>query len=169
MTQQNYIRTIEIYYKIFDNSHLEFGKGKKAKIKNSIFDGPLIVNQTFSQTEFVIDKSYFAHIMHFHQNICPIFVKVENILSLKDAFRSILQIFYRAVILSWVNLKTSNFQQTFRLIVTFKKLYCRVYCYFCVLDIKLIQTICKEMKQQFQRPITSTMIDPYTSICQLKI
>ena len=38
---------------------------KKAKIKNSIFDSPLIVNQTFSQTEFIIGKSYFAHIMHF--------------------------------------------------------------------------------------------------------
>ena len=55
-------------------------KGKKQKLKNSIFDGPLIVNQTFLQTEFVTDKSYFAHIMHFHQTICLIFVKLENIL-----------------------------------------------------------------------------------------
>ena len=42
------------------------GKGKRQKVKNSIFDGPLIVNQPFSQTEYVIGKSDFAHIMHFH-------------------------------------------------------------------------------------------------------
>ena len=42
------------------------GKGEKQKLKNSILDDPLIVNQTFSQTESVIDKSDFAHIMHFH-------------------------------------------------------------------------------------------------------
>ena len=27
---------------------------------------PVAVTQTFSQTEFVIGKSNFAHIMHFH-------------------------------------------------------------------------------------------------------
>ena len=27
-------------------------KGKKQKLKHTIFDGPLIVNQTFSQTEY---------------------------------------------------------------------------------------------------------------------
>ena len=36
---------------------------KKVKIKNSIFDGPLIVIQTFSQIEFIIDKSDFTHII----------------------------------------------------------------------------------------------------------
>ena len=36
------------------------------KIKNNIFDGPLIVNQTFLQTEFDIGKSDFSHIMDFH-------------------------------------------------------------------------------------------------------
>ena len=41
-------------------------KRKRQNLKNKIFDGPLIVNQTFSQTEFVIGKSDFAHIMHFH-------------------------------------------------------------------------------------------------------
>ena len=41
------------------------GKGKKQKLKNTIFDGPLIVNQTFSQTEYFIGKSDFAH-MNFH-------------------------------------------------------------------------------------------------------
>ena len=41
-------------------------KRKKQKLNNSIFDGPLIVNQTFSQTEFIIGKSNFANIMYFH-------------------------------------------------------------------------------------------------------
>ena len=53
------------FYKIFDNSHLKFGKMKKAKTKKSILSCPLIVNKTFSQTEFIIGKSDLAHIMHF--------------------------------------------------------------------------------------------------------
>ena len=57
---------------------------------------------------------------------------------LKDGFRSISQKFYRAAILWWVDQKTSDFQQTFLLRAAFKILYCRVYCYFCVLAIKLI-------------------------------
>ena len=32
VTQQNFLRTLEIHYKIFDNSHLKFGKKEKAKI-----------------------------------------------------------------------------------------------------------------------------------------
>ena len=50
------------FHKIFDNSHLKFEKWKRKKFKNSIFDSPLIVNQTFPQTEFIIGKSYLAHI-----------------------------------------------------------------------------------------------------------
>ena len=53
-----------ISIKIFDNSHLKFGKRKLAKVKKNIFEGPLIVNETFSQIEFVICKSSFAHVMH---------------------------------------------------------------------------------------------------------
>ena len=40
-------------------------KWKRQKLNNSIFVSPLIVNQTFSETEFIIGKSGFAHIMHF--------------------------------------------------------------------------------------------------------
>ena len=40
-------------------------KGKSKKFKNSIFGGSLIVSQTFLQTEFVIDRLGFAHIIHF--------------------------------------------------------------------------------------------------------
>ena len=54
-----------VFHKSFDKSHLKFEKMKKTMKLNSIFDSPLIVNQTFSQTEFIIDKSDFAHIMHF--------------------------------------------------------------------------------------------------------
>ena len=42
-------------------------KWKSQKLKNSIFDGPLIVNQTFSQIEHIFGKSDFAHTMYFHQ------------------------------------------------------------------------------------------------------
>ena len=57
---------------------------------------------------------------------------------LKDGFRLISQKLYRAAILWWVDQKASNFKQTFFLRTAFKILYCRVYCYFCVLVIKLI-------------------------------
>ena len=36
---------------------------KKAKIKK--FDNPLIANQTFSQTEFIIGTLHFVHVMDF--------------------------------------------------------------------------------------------------------
>ena len=38
---------------------------EKKKLKNDIFDSPFIVNQIFSQTEIIIGKLEFAHIMHF--------------------------------------------------------------------------------------------------------
>ena len=40
-------------------------KEKSQKLKNSMFDGPLIVNPIFTQTEFIVAKLDFAHIMHF--------------------------------------------------------------------------------------------------------
>ena len=54
-----------VFQKIFGNGHFQFQKMKKTKVKKSIFDSPLIVNQTFSQTKFIINKSSFPHIMHF--------------------------------------------------------------------------------------------------------
>ena len=68
MQIKNYelLRTLKIHYKIFDNSHLKFGKKRRQKSKNSIFDDSLITNQAFSQTENVTGKSDFAHTMHFH-------------------------------------------------------------------------------------------------------
>ena len=68
---------------------------------------------------------------------------------------------------SWVDQKISNFQQTFFLRTAFKELYCRVYCYFYVLLIKMIQAILSELKQQLWRPVYSTLVDPYTSIFQI--
>ena len=53
--------------------HLNFGKMEKGQnLKNGIFDSPLIVNQTFSQTGFIIGKSDFAHIMNFLNQISDI-------------------------------------------------------------------------------------------------
>ena len=51
VTQKKLLRTLKIQYKIFDNSLQNLGKGKRQKVKNSIFGGLLIVNQPFSQTE----------------------------------------------------------------------------------------------------------------------
>ena len=53
------IRFLTIFFR-------NLGKWKRQKVKNSIFDDPLIVNQPFSQTKYTIGKSDFAHIMHFH-------------------------------------------------------------------------------------------------------
>ena len=44
-----------------------------------MFGDPLIVNPTFTQTEFVFAKSDFVHIMHFHETKCLIVVKFKNI------------------------------------------------------------------------------------------
>ena len=44
-----------------------------------IFGRPLIINQSFSQTTFIIGKSDFAHIMQFQQIKYLIFVKFKNI------------------------------------------------------------------------------------------
>ena len=40
-------------------------KQKRQTLKNKIFDRPLILNQTFSQTKFIIGKSDSAHITQF--------------------------------------------------------------------------------------------------------
>ena len=66
MTLEIHYEKRRFFHKVFDNNQMKFGKIKKAKIKKkNIFDSPLILNQTFSQTEFVIGKSGFVHIMHF--------------------------------------------------------------------------------------------------------
>ena len=43
----NFLRTLEIHYKIFDNSHLKLEKAKRQKIKNSMFDGPFLTSVGF--------------------------------------------------------------------------------------------------------------------------
>ena len=67
-TARNPRKTLEIHcqkeWLQLDGWNLE--KWKKWKLKISIFDSPLIVNQIFSQTEFNIGKSDSALIMHFH-------------------------------------------------------------------------------------------------------
>ena len=62
-----------VFNKIFGFSHIiwDLGKWKRQKFKNSMFDSPLISNQTFLQTEFIFGKLDFAHInMHFHKTKC---------------------------------------------------------------------------------------------------
>ena len=66
MCRSKIFLTFEIHYKIFESIYLKLGKRKKEKLKNSIFDDPLIANQIFSQISFVINKTDFAYIKHFH-------------------------------------------------------------------------------------------------------
>ena len=47
VTQQNFLRTLEIHYKIFDNSHLKSGKMEKAKIKNQCVRCPVLTSAGF--------------------------------------------------------------------------------------------------------------------------
>ena len=80
MTLEIHYEKRRFFHKVFDNNQMKFGKIKKAKIKKkNIFDSPLILNQTFSQTEFVIGKSGFVHIMHFQLTKCLIFVKFKSL------------------------------------------------------------------------------------------
>ena len=101
-------------------------KRKSQKLKSSIFDELLIVNQTFSQTEFIIGKLYFAHIMHFHQTKCLIFVKLEIMVSIQFCKSSTGLSFC----VGWAK-KLRNLP-----IAAFKKLYCRVHCYIRVRGMK---------------------------------
>ena len=63
-------------------------KRKKGKLRNSIFDGPLLVNLTFSQTEFIIGKSSFCSYYAFSLN---------QMYGNDRWFRSISQKFYRVL------------------------------------------------------------------------
>ena len=63
VTSQKLLKTLKIHYKIFISN---LSKWEKQTLKISIFDGPLIINQTFLQIEYFIGKSHFAHIMHFY-------------------------------------------------------------------------------------------------------
>ena len=48
VTQQNFfLRTLEIHYKIFDNSHLKFGRKEKAKIKKQHVRRPVLTTVGF--------------------------------------------------------------------------------------------------------------------------
>ena len=47
VTYQNFLRTLEIHYKIFGNSHLKFGKREKAKIKKQHVRRPVLTSVGF--------------------------------------------------------------------------------------------------------------------------
>ena len=53
----------------FDNSNLKFGKMKRQKFKNGIFDAPLIASQTFSlltnQILCIFIKTNVGYLCHF--------------------------------------------------------------------------------------------------------
>ena len=117
VTQQNFIRTLEIHYKegwffhkIFDNSHLKFGKMKKAKIKKQHFRQPVNRKPNFFQN----------WVCYYQIRFCSQYA-VLKYQPLKDGFRSISQKFYRAVIQWWVGQKTSNLYKIFLLVAAFKK------------------------------------------------
>ena len=76
----NFIGTFEINYKKDDFSQDSWIR---------IFDGLLTVNQTFSQTEIIIGKSDFAHIICVFINQNPDLCEVWKYYVLKDGFRSI--------------------------------------------------------------------------------
>ena len=146
--QNNFIRTLEIHYKkgwffhkIFDNSHLKNGKMEKAKIKkNSVFDGPLIINQSLllSNQIFLILCIFIKRNVWYSRSL--------KILAIKRwfpfNFTKILQTHHFVV----CGPKNFKLYLTFLLLAAFKMLFCRVYCCFRVIVIKLISTIFNEMK-----------------------
>ena len=71
----------------------------------------------------------------------------------------------RPIILWCVGQKTLNFYLTFLLLAAFKMLFCRVYCCFRVIVIKLISTIFNEMKQQLRWLVNSAIV--YSSISSI--
>ena len=131
----------------------------KVILESSYRNYNLNLQYTFKQ-ETLKQPVYFLKVVEF----CTSFdIQIDITL---HGFRSISQKFTGLPFCGgWT--KNSIFQQTFLLRAAFKILHCRVYSYFRVLLIELIQTIFNEMKQQLRRPIISTIVDPYTSIFQL--
>ena len=101
------------FRKIFDNSHLKFEKVKKAKIKNSIFDSLLIVNETFSQMS---DISWNFKTLAIKRWFPFNFAKVLE---------------FRHFMVGGP--KIFKFLQDISFDSDFPKLYCRVYCCFLCL------------------------------------
>ena len=101
---------------------------KRQKIKNSIFDSLLIVNNFFSQTDFF----FFFFLRGACQTLLKLcifnnpnvwFLWSLKILVIKKWFPFILaKILKGPVILWWVDQKSSNFYHIFLLIAAFKKL-----------------------------------------------
>ena len=56
---------------------------------------------------------------------------------LKCGFRSILQKYLKDVFLWWVSQRTWNFHEITALVLAFKKMYCRVFCFFRLSVIKM--------------------------------
>ena len=146
---------------------MKFGWREKARIKKDHIRQPVNRNPNFFTNWTFYWQIRFCKYYAFSLNQMSDIREVWKYWPLKDCFRSISQKFYRAAILWWMGQNISNFQQTFLLTAAFKVLHFRVYCYFCVLAIKLILMIFNEMKQKLWRPVISTIVYPYTSIFQM--
>ena len=77
----------------FDNSHLKLDKKIRKKLKNSTFDGPLIVNQTFCKNWICYWQIRFCTYYAFSFNQMSDVCKVWKYWPLKDDFCSISQKF----------------------------------------------------------------------------
>ena len=117
----HFIRTLGIHYKKYGFSiklliiviwNLETWKRKK--IKNNIFDGPLIVNQTFSNL-LLVNQILLILCIFIKQNVWNSWS--FEIFAIKRWFPFNLVISYRAAILWWTSQKTFT---RFFLIVAFK-------------------------------------------------
>ena len=103
------LKTLKIYYQIFGNlcQLWNLCNEERQILKNSIFDGSLIINHIFQTTCYwqIRFCTYYA----FSLNQMSDIREVWKYWSLKDGFSSILQKVYRAAILWWMDQKNSNF------------------------------------------------------------
>ena len=104
-----------------------FEKWKKQKLKKSVFDSPLILNQTFSLTQFIVGKSDFPHYYAFLLNQMSDISEVWKHFSLKDGFHLIPQKSYSYFVVcgpkNFKLLPNISFDSGFKMILEFTAVF----------------------------------------------
>ena len=106
---RNYLEPSKPIIRFLTIVFINLGKGKRQKVKNSIFDDPLIINQPFFTNWIYYWQIRFCTYYAFSLNQMSDIRKVWKYWPLKDGFCLISQKLFRAAILWWVDQKDSNF------------------------------------------------------------
>ena len=90
------------------------------------------------------EKSLLKYLIH-ENSKCHCFIS-EKRAPKTDTFFNFFCLIFKGHKVVLVSQRPWNFQQTLVLVLDFKKIYCRVFCYFCLSFIKMAWAIAKETK-----------------------